>query len=432
MNHTVYIAVKFLTELLLVTALYVLPYERRAHFGRKLVICLAGCYAFSFFTSPLILRYHLLGGAAYTILDIARYTAIFSLVAFTVHSLFCFSIRASFFVCAGSYAIQHLVIKVYGFVENRVIDRIPFPALVLLYAGFLAACYGAAYYFVIRQLQQQDAARLKANDTFLLNILAVVSLIILSRFTRGVTFGSLLGEFGFMAYGAVCSVFLLVLQVKIYRQGEMERENEQIEYVLEQERKRFESFRDSVDYLNIKCHDLKHQIHRLKQHGGMMPSEEIKELENGIGQYESYSDTGVPALDIILGVKYLTCKANGIEFTAVVEGKLLARLSEADIYSLFGNALDNAIEYEVKLPEGERLIRLSVRDRGNMLFIRVENAYGGPQVTEDGLESSKQDRRYHGFGVKSMRHIAEKYSGEMDVNTAGGVFAVSFLFTFDL
>lgn len=184
-----------------------------------------------------------------------------------------------------------------------------------------------------------------------------------------------------------------------------------------------------MDYLDIKCHDLKHQIRTLKKAQAVRP-ETIAELEESIAQYESYSNTGYPALDIILGEKSLVCKSKGIEFTVSVVGERLSNLSEPDVYSLFGNALDNAIEYEEKLPEGDRFIRLGVKDMGNMLFIRLENAYTGPEVSDTELETTKEDKRYHGFGIKSMRHIAEKYGGEMDVCAENGVFSLTFMFNF--
>lgn len=429
MNYTGYVSVKFLTELAAAAALYVWPYKRRAHFWGRLLLCLALCYAFSFFTSPMILRYHLWERPAVIAMDILRYTAIFVAVALTVRCLFEFSLRAAFFICAGAYAVQHMTIKLYVFLEKLYVDRLPIGAVTALYAGFLVLCYVCAYFLVIRKLQRQDAIRLKANDTFFVNILIVVSLIVLSVFAGDLASTSVFGEISAVGYGMICGIYLLSLQMSIFQRGTVERENEQIEYILEQERKRFESFRDGVDYLNIKCHDLKHQIHRLKQ-AEAVKAETIAELEDGICQYESYSNTGFPALDIILGEKYLACRAKGIEFTALVSGEKLSRLTEPDIYSLFGNALDNAMECEEKRPEGSRLIRLHVKDVGNMLFVRVENAYDGPEIVDRELETSKQDKRYHGFGMKSMRNIVEKYGGEMDVNTEDGLFCLTCMFTF--
>lgn len=187
--------------------------------------------------------------------------------------------------------------------------------------------------------------------------------------------------------------------------------------------------RHGVEYLDIKCHDLKHQIHRLKT----QPTADdagLSELESGIAAYESYANTGCPALDIMLGEKYLQCAGSGIPFTCSVSSQRLDRLSPPDIYSLFGNALDNAIEYESALPEEKRFIRMSVRDMADMLFIRVENYYEGPPI-QDGeeLHTTKEDHRYHGFGLKSMRHIAAKYGGEMGIETHDGLFCLTFVFT---
>ena len=429
MNYTSYVSVKFLTELIVVVALYVLPYERRHLFWLKLPICLAVCYTFSYCTSPMLTRYHQWERLAVVAIDVLRYTAIFSIVALAICCLFCLSFRASFFICSGAYAVQHMTIKLYKFIETLYIDQVSIVVLSVIYVGFLALCYTCMYFLVIRRLQKQDDIKLKANDSFTVNILTVVSLIVINVLAGDLSPVSVLGEIASVGYGMICGIFLLSLQMNIFKRGAIERENEQIEYILEQERKRFESFRDGVDYLNIKYHDLKHQIHRLKQVSSVR-AETIAELEDGLSQYESYYNTGCPALDIILGEKYLACKAKGIEFTALVDGEKLSKLSESDIYSLFGNALDNAVEYEEKLPEGSRLIRLSIKDIGNMLFIRVENTYNGPNVADRELGTSKEDKQYHGFGIKSMRHIVKKYGGEMDVNATNGLFCLTCMFTF--
>ena len=429
MNHTSYVSVKFLTELITVVALYILPYERRRHFWLKLPICLAVCYVFSYCTSPMLIRYHQWERLAVVAIDVLRYTAIFSAVALTVYFLFQFSFRASFFICAGAYAIQHMTIKLYKFIETLYIDRVSIPVLVVTYVGFLTVCYTCAYFLVIRRLQQHDDARLKADDTATVNILTVVSLIVINALAGDLSPVSVLGEIASVGYGMICGIFLLSLQMSIFNRGEIEQENEQIEYILEQERKQFESFRDGVDYLNIKCHDLKHQIHQLKQ-VSTIRADTITELEDSISRYESYSNTGFPALDIILGEKYLACKAKEIEFAALADGEKLSKLSESDIYSLFGNAIDNAIEYEERLPKGSRLIRLSIKDIGNMLFVRVENTYNGPDFASGELQTSKENKLYHGFGIKSMRHIVKKYGGEMDVNATNGLFCLTCMFIF--
>ena len=93
-----------------------------------------------------------------------------------------------------------------------------------------------------------------------------------------------------------------------------------------------------------------------------------------------------------------------------------------DIASLFGNALDNAIEATSKLAEirnsGSSNWRCS--SRIHFTVIRVENYYDSrlKKDAEGNLRTTKRDDQHrHGFGVKSIRHIAQQYGGEVTIRT---------------
>lgn len=232
MNYTRYVSVKFLTELLVITAIYVFPFERRSKYWLKLPLCLAVCYAFSYFTSPVLLGFHTWAEPAASLISISRYMCILALVVLSVYFLLDVGIREAFFACAGSYAIQHLVLKAYGFVEGFYLDAAPLYLTAALYIFFLVLSYTAAYFIIIRRLQREDAARLKANDAFTFNLLIVFGLIVLSVFSDDLEAASTRGEFALVGYGAICSVFLLTLQLNIFQKSSMERENEEIEQIL--------------------------------------------------------------------------------------------------------------------------------------------------------------------------------------------------------
>jgi len=88
-----------------------------------------------------------------------------------------------------------------------------------------------------------------------------------------------------------------------------------------------------------------------------------------------------------------------------------------DIYSLFGNLHENALEYEQKVsPSENRFVFLSVKlDQGTVL-IHEENYFQGEVHLKDGIvETSKPDKTLHGYGMLSMRQLAEKYGGSMRV-----------------
>lgn len=103
-------------------------------------------------------------------------------------------------------------------------------------------------------------------------------------------------------------------------------------------------------------------------------------------------------------------------------------VEELDLYSLFQNALTNAINAVSALPEGvERFISLSsVRD-GNMLTIHMENPCEDDIAFVDGLPQTKNDPDWHGFGMKSMNRIAEKYNGMLTAEQRGKMFFLDIL-----
>jgi sensor histidine kinase regulating citrate/malate metabolism len=145
--------------------------------------------------------------------------------------------------------------------------------------------------------------------------------------------------------------------------------------------------------------------------------------------YDTKSETGNHVLDTVLSSKKLFCQQHSITLTSVVDGTLLSFMESADISALFGNALDNAIEAVSDLADPEqRLIHLSVSAQRAFLLIRVENYYEGALRFQDGLPlSTKGDEDFHGYGVKSIRYIAQQYGGSMSITSQHNWFDLKVL-----
>src|SRR5699024_8892122 len=100
-----------------------------------------------------------------------------------------------------------------------------------------------------------------------------------------------------------------------------------------------------------------------------------------------------------------------------------------EIYSLFGNALDNAIEAVLPLEEDRRTISLFVKRAHNMVSIHIENYFSGERIFSGDLPvTTKADKEYHGYGMLSMKTVVEKYGGTMAVEIRGDVFCLNLLF----
>ena len=88
---------------------------------------------------------------------------------------------------------------------------------------------------------------------------------------------------------------------------------------------------------------------------------------------------------------------------------------------------DNAIECVARLPEAEqRLVSVSVRARSGLALIQVENQLQGDLNFKDGLpQTTKEQKDYHGFGLRSIRYTVEKYGGHMTIHAENGRFLLS-------
>ncbi|MBR0407294.1 MAG: sensor histidine kinase [Clostridia bacterium] len=190
----------------------------------------------------------------------------------------------------------------------------------------------------------------------------------------------------------------------------------------------YEMSHEGIVTLQTKCHDLKHQIHAIRSEAGKAKFDEyLNELEDSINEYSTVIECGNQTVDIVLTEKNILCYAAHVKFSYMIDGALFNFLTEREIYSLFGNALDNALEAVSKIenPE-ERMITLKSNTRGALVVLQVENTYAGDMLlTDDALPHTTKSGSGHGFGLRSISRIAEKHGGMMSLRTEGGVFKLS-------
>ena len=207
-------------------------------------------------------------------------------------------------------------------------------------------------------------------------------------------------------------------------------EKEYLHKLLHMQKENYRLSEESVELVNRKYHDLKHQIQLLRSE---IESDDklryLDEMEQEIRSYEAQNKTGNKTLDALLTVKSLRCQDLGISMTCVADGAELDFMKPTDLSVLFGNALDNAIESVEKISDADkRLIHVSVAREKGFLRIRVENCYEGEINFVSGLPATAKDARYHGYGMKSIQSIVEKYNGSMTVKAQDGWFELRILF----
>jgi sensor histidine kinase regulating citrate/malate metabolism len=221
-------------------------------------------------------------------------------------------------------------------------------------------------------------------------------------------------------YSVVCCMMILLLQFGAMERAKLTHDVDSMRELVHQQHNQYETSREMTQLVNEKYHDLKKMLSVIS---GQVSQEEVEGVADSVSAYDSYIHTGNKVLDVLLTEKQMLCHQQGIKVTCFLGGVDFSFMDGLDLYSLFGNALSNAMDAVAQLPAGEeRFINLTASQNGQMVVIHVENPCAVEVVFEDGLPLSQRDSRYHGFGMKSMERITEKYDGILAAKQEGKMF----------
>lgn len=204
-----------------------------------------------------------------------------------------------------------------------------------------------------------------------------------------------------------------------------------IRHVLDSQYEQFRNYQESEEMLHMMQHDLKHQIAGLRGETNEQKREAwLDEIENELDKWWLPQRTGNPVFDTILSATFRKARQLDVRITCVADGALLSKLHVADICTIFGNALDNAMESVVMIPEPERrLIHVSVSAQKGFIFITVANTLGTTliEAEDNTLLTTKRDKKNHGYGLKGIKYVVGKYGGNVSYKAEDGWFRLNIL-----
>lgn len=347
--------------------------------------------------------------------------------------------RNAVYYCARAFMLGEFATSLgwllYYYSVTRMASDPSMPLLCALMTAVCLAVFGII--FILEKRQEKDARLLELGSRDIAGALAIAASTYLvsnisfavantpfsMRYSNEIFIMRTLTDFG----GVIILLLYhnLIVEVSARTEAELEQQILQMQY------SNYQISQESIDLINQKYHDLKHQISALRYE---LNDEDkygyLTQMEDEIRQYEAENKTGNKVLDTILTAKSLVCQNQGISMNVVADGTLLDFMSIMDLSALFGNALDNAIRGAASVAdENERLIRVVICEQMGFALVRIENRYAG-EVRFDGkdLITTKNNKDYHGYGVKSIRRTVEKYDGTVTIRTEDGWFLLSILF----
>lgn len=324
------------------------------------------------------------------------------------------------FVMTASQAMQHLnyhIIMVFVGVFSWDIETFMFQLIFLLSS---VAVYVTFFFLLIRRMDISERLNVDGKSLLLFAVIIILASLVLNQYVMA-GYANIVAPPEYhiaMVFGCLC---LLMLMLRAFRETKAEYDKKVVETLLRSDQTKQEYSKEAIDLVNRKYHDIRRELAAVRAEGAN--ADRLNALEREVNIYGLIANTGNRVLDALLAEKTLLCDKYGINFTYILDGRDFAFIDSVDLYSMLGNALDNAIEYLSTAPEDKRVMSLGARRRGNALVISLENWFGSELHFVDGLPvTTKDDKRLHGYGSKSIRYIAEKYGGSAVMRVSGDRF----------
>lgn len=263
--------------------------------------------------------------------------------------------------------------------------------------------------------KNNDALQMKNSEWILMMgfpILTVVTMLFLlfSYQAGSSTMGYLTVSFGMVIMNAI--MFLLLQYVSV-----REKKMYQLQLLQERKKEKMQAFYETSaanEFQKRILHDYGNQLNciqgLLKEKQYNKAQEYTEKLTDTICEGMDVVNVNNPVINIILNQKYHMAEDKGIAMIFQLNDLSKVWLEEQDLVILISNLLDNAIEACDK--SGDKIIRLKIVLEKKEMVVSVKNTVNEPvQIGDDFIYTTKKDKRKHGFGIKNIQMVLDKYDG---------------------
>lgn len=226
------------------------------------------------------------------------------------------------------------------------------------------------------------------------------------------------------------NILVFVLFSRLQKNADMKTRYEILTRQIEEQSASIEKLENSYTRMRQLRHDMQNQLLIVRS---LLDNEKyddlksyVKTMINTVDEAAFMTISGQSAVDAILNEKLLAAHKNKIATRFEVDKLTDLFLPPMDLCIILANALDNAVEACVKIPENEdRYIHLKITANKDSLVLSCANPYQEPPKKR-GNEyiSSKHDKQNHGFGLKSIKATADKYAGEYLIRCQDHIFTL--------
>ncbi len=425
---TAFEEVRFILELLAAELVMLIPFvPRKSNFLPKAIAAILVYTAAAFIYFPLIglnvsqtFRQNL---ACSWYIFLALTTVTFCKTLFTIGFV------DSLYVVVSAYAMQHIIYIIIHEALALYYWRFLEDHLLIYIAVSILACtlaYCILYLCFTRKLGECNGKLYEDNQFLILFYAIELSIMMGATFSAQHLFrmGEGVRNFGIL-WGVTTCIMVLGIQYANFKAVAASKEQAIISRMLQDSASHYRISKELIDLVNRNAHDMKHKLKALKNAPEEQKESFISEQMSHIEEYQNLVFCDNQVLNTILAEKSLYCSSKNITFSCSVKKADLDFIEVTDLYALLGNAIDNAIECVSKFTDStKRVISVNVSSRESFTIVQVENYSDEITNTIGELPATTKKSMGHGFGMKSIKYIANKYNGNMYWTIRDGIFSL--------
>lgn len=304
---------------------------------------------------------------------------------------------------------------------NRIGLGILSKSLFLVLGQFLISKFKSVYVLDVRKLYQ-----------LLLILLINTAFIVLAGDIYFQNKSTLSNHVGFILIIMIGIMLISLLMVRITESIVEYSKKERDWQMQEEEYRRQIFYLNHLDDINRQMKSLRHDFnHHIGCLNGMLEHDEVNQAKDYVNELVCEADqfnvafsTKHMGISGLLSSKYQLMRKKKIEFTWSIDFPTEINVKLIDVSIVLGNALDNSIEACEKLDENDRHINLFAKEKMDHIIIKIRNSCLRGHSNKD-YATTKDDVENHGYGLKNIKFVVEKYGGIMSIEENSDEFLLN-------
>lgn len=333
-------------------------------------------------------------------------------------------VTAFFFNFAAMFAAEAIVSAIFGYVDAELFTEREY------YSYFGMVCLPLVQFLIvllIRNFRNLHCREDVPTSYWIISVvLPVLSFYIYFQIClrHDISKVNLLGSSVAVLLLNILVIFLYDRQIKA---SLLEREKESLELQNKYQERQYNLMSESVERLQKHRHDFRNHLQSIayigEQNDWPAMSSYINHLEEHFLENDTYIYTGSVIFDGVLNYKLQEANKKGIDMQVDIKIPSDIVIVPCDVTTILGNLLDNSIE--ATAGQEESWIKANIFYRSGRLNLLITNTFNNDLVRNgDWYRTSKADSDKHGFGLKNVQEVVERYEGIMETNAENGIFSV--------